>query len=149
MNGWTPESPGKSSAKPSRSPCWTQRRAVASWRVINAWPVKYTGPDFNATSSEVAVETLEVAHEGMTRESTERNEKMAFQTEYNFMLPRGYLDKDGILHREGTMRLANAGDEILPLKDPRVQQNPGYLTIILLARVITSLGSPGRGHKNH
>ncbi len=43
--------------------------AVASWRVINAWPVKYTGPDFNATSSEVAVETLEVAHEGMTRES--------------------------------------------------------------------------------
>ncbi len=42
---------------------------VASWRVINAWPVKYTGPDFNATSSEVAVETLEVAHEGMTRES--------------------------------------------------------------------------------
>ncbi len=44
-------------------------KAVASWRVINAWPVKYTGPDFNATSSEVAVETLEVAHEGMTRET--------------------------------------------------------------------------------
>lgn len=66
---------------------------------------------------------------------------MAFQTEYSFVLPRGYLDKDGILHKEGTMRLANAGDEILPLKDPRVQQNPGYLTIILLARVITSLGS--------
>ena len=43
--------------------------AVASWRVINAWPVKYTGPDFNATSSEVAVESLEIAHEGMTRES--------------------------------------------------------------------------------
>ena len=41
---------------------------VASWRVINAWPVKYTGPDFNATSSEVAVESLEIAHEGMTRE---------------------------------------------------------------------------------
>ncbi len=42
---------------------------VASWQIINAWPVKYTGPDFNATSSEVAVETLEVAHEGMTRVS--------------------------------------------------------------------------------
>ena len=40
---------------------------VASWQIINAWPVKYTGPDFNATSSEVAIETLEVAHEGMTR----------------------------------------------------------------------------------
>lgn len=66
---------------------------------------------------------------------------MAFQTEYSFVLPRGYLDKNGILHREGMMRLANAADEILPLKDPRVQQNPGYLTIILLARVITSLGS--------
>lgn len=69
---------------------------------------------------------------------------MAFQTEYEFVLPRGYLDREGILHREGTMRLANAADEILPLKDPRVQQNPGYLTIILLARVITRLGSlPG------
>lgn len=66
---------------------------------------------------------------------------MAFQTEYTFVLPRGYLDRDGILHKEGTMRLANAADEILPMKDQRVQQNPGYLTIILLARVITSLGS--------
>ncbi len=45
------------------------KTAVASWRVINAWPIKYTAPDFNATSSEVAVESLEIAHEGMTRES--------------------------------------------------------------------------------
>ena len=66
---------------------------------------------------------------------------MAFQTEYTFTLPRGYLDRDGMLHKEGVMRLANAADEILPLKDPRVQQNPGYLTIILLARVVTKLGS--------
>lgn len=66
---------------------------------------------------------------------------MAFQTEYEFTLPRGYLDHAGTLHREGTIRLATAADEILPLKDPRVQQNPGYLTIILLARVITRLGS--------
>lgn len=66
---------------------------------------------------------------------------MAFQTEYEFVLPRGYLDSSGMLHKEGTMRLATAGDEILPLKDPRVQQNPGYLTVILLARVITRLGS--------
>lgn len=66
---------------------------------------------------------------------------MAFQTEYEFTLPRGYQDAGGILHREGTMRLATAADEILPLKDPRVQQNPGYLTVILLARVITRLGS--------
>ena len=66
---------------------------------------------------------------------------MAFQTEFTFTLPRGYIDDTGMIHREGTMRLANAADEILPLKDPRVQQNPGYLTIILLARVITKLGS--------
>ena len=64
-----------------------------------------------------------------------------FETEFSFTLPRGFLDKAGNLHREGIMRLANAGDEILPLRDPRVQQNPGYLTIILLARVITKLGT--------
>lgn len=66
---------------------------------------------------------------------------MAFQTEVEFTLPKGYLDADGTLHRNGIMRLATAADEILPLKDPRVQQNPAYLTIIVLARVITKLGS--------
>lgn len=66
---------------------------------------------------------------------------MAFQTEFAFTLPKGYIDFQGELHREGVMRLANAGDEILPLRDPRVQQNPGYLTIILLSRVITKLGT--------
>lgn len=65
---------------------------------------------------------------------------MAFQTEFDFTLPRGYIDMNGEIHKEGTMRLANAADEILPLKDPRVQQNPGYLSIILLSRVITRLG---------
>lgn len=64
-----------------------------------------------------------------------------FQTEYEFILPKGYVDKEGNLHREGVMRLATAADEILPFKDPRVQSNPAYLTIILLSRVITKLGS--------
>lgn len=64
-----------------------------------------------------------------------------FVTEVEFTLGKGYLDPDGVLHTKGTMRLATAADEILPLKDPRVQQNPGYLTIIVLARVITRLGS--------
>ncbi|MGZ4509636.1 MAG: hypothetical protein ACXVX8_14065 [Blastococcus sp.] len=58
-----------------------------------------------------------------------------------FTLPRGYLDADGLLHRDGTMRPATAFDEIAPLKDPRVQANPGYLVIILLSRVVTRLGS--------
>ncbi len=66
---------------------------------------------------------------------------MAFETEYNFVLPRGYVDNEGNVHKEGVMRLANAADEILPLRDPKVQQNPGYLTIILLTRVITRLGT--------
>lgn len=65
---------------------------------------------------------------------------MAFQTEYEFELPRGYVDENGTLHKRGVMRLATAADEILPMRDQRVQQNPGYLTIILLTRVITKLG---------
>jgi len=65
---------------------------------------------------------------------------MAFQTEYNFELPKGYVDDSGNLHKKGIMRLATAADEILPLRDPRVQQNPGYITVIILARVITTLG---------
>ena len=64
-----------------------------------------------------------------------------FQTEHEFTLPFGYVDDDGNLHRDGVMRLATAGDEILPLKDPRVQANQAYLVIILLARVVTRLGS--------
>lgn len=66
---------------------------------------------------------------------------MMLQTEHEFVLPRGYLDAHGGLHREGTMRLATAADEILPLKDPRVQANPAYLVVILFARVVTRLGT--------
>jgi hypothetical protein len=63
------------------------------------------------------------------------------QTEFVFTMPRGYVDAEGNLHKEGTMRLATAFDEIAPLKDPRVINNPGYLLIILLSRVITRLGT--------
>jgi hypothetical protein len=65
---------------------------------------------------------------------------MAFQTEYEFALPKGYVDEHGSLHKKGVMRLATAADEILPQKDPRVQANPAYLTVILLSRVVTKLG---------
>jgi hypothetical protein len=64
-----------------------------------------------------------------------------FQTEHEFKLPFGYVDDQGDLHREGVMRLATAGDEILPQKDQRVQSNPAYLVVILLSRVVTRLGS--------
>lgn len=65
---------------------------------------------------------------------------MAFQTEYRFKLPRGYVDPEGNLHRDGVMRLATAKDEIVPLQDYRVQGNRAYLVVILLSRVITKLG---------
>lgn len=64
-----------------------------------------------------------------------------FQTEFEFTLPKGYLDSDGNLHRKGVMRLSTAMDEISPLRDPRVKANPAYATIIILARVITKLGA--------
>src|SRR5687768_9419872 len=63
------------------------------------------------------------------------------QTEFDFTLPRGYVDRSGTVHRKGRMRLATALDEIAPLRDPRVRQNQAYHTVILLARVITSLGT--------
>jgi hypothetical protein len=64
-----------------------------------------------------------------------------FQTESEFVLPVGYVDEAGTLHRTGTMRMATAADEILPLRDIRVQQNEAYLIVIILSRVITNLGS--------
>lgn len=66
---------------------------------------------------------------------------MTFQTEFEFTLPKGYVDEEGNLHKKGIMRLATAADEILPLKDSRVQSNPAYLTVILFSRVITKLGN--------
>lgn len=65
----------------------------------------------------------------------------SLRTEFSFVLPTGYLDGSGELHKEGRMRLATAADEILPLKDPRVHANQAYLAVILLSRVITALGS--------
>jgi hypothetical protein len=66
---------------------------------------------------------------------------LPFQTEVEFELPRGYVDATGVLHRRGVMRLATAADEIVPLRDPRVQQNSAYLSVIVLSRVVTRLGA--------
>ncbi|MEW5989525.1 MAG: phage tail assembly protein [Chloroflexota bacterium] len=63
------------------------------------------------------------------------------QTEYNFTLPRGYVDAAGQLHRQGRMRLATALDEIAPMQDPRLEANESYLPVLLLSRVVTQLGS--------
>lgn len=63
------------------------------------------------------------------------------QTEFRFVLPRGYVDAAGVVHREGTMRLATARDEIYPQSDFRVRENASYLTVLLLTRTVTRLGT--------
>jgi hypothetical protein len=63
------------------------------------------------------------------------------RTEYPFSLPRGYVDENGTVHRNGVMRLATARDEITTQADQRARQNPAYLTVLLLARTVTTLGS--------
>lgn len=65
----------------------------------------------------------------------------ALKTEFQFTLPTGYLDGEGKVHRQGVMRLSKSMDEILPMEDPRVQANPAYATVLILARVITQLGT--------
>jgi hypothetical protein len=64
-----------------------------------------------------------------------------FPTDFEFILPKGYLDGEGNLHRKGIMRLAKAVDEINPMRDPRVRDNPAYATVIILSRVIVRLGA--------
>jgi hypothetical protein len=63
------------------------------------------------------------------------------QTEFTFQLPRGYVDGEGRVHRDGTMRLATARDELTPLIDVRVKQNPAYLSVVLLSLVVTRIGT--------
>jgi hypothetical protein len=65
----------------------------------------------------------------------------ALRTEYPFTLPRGYVDEEGRVHRDGVMRLATGRDEIMPQTDPRVRQNAAYLSVILLERTVTALGT--------
>ncbi len=66
---------------------------------------------------------------------------MSLQTEYEFTLPMGYVDREGNLHRQGVMRLATALDEIAPLRDLRVRSNQAYLVIVLLSEVVVKLGT--------
>lgn len=63
------------------------------------------------------------------------------QTEFQFVLPRGYVDDSGRVHAEGVMRLATARDEIYPQSDYRVRDNAAYLSILLLTRTVTRLGT--------
>ena len=66
---------------------------------------------------------------------------MDLQTVYPFRLPMGYKDGDGTLHREGRMRLATAGDELSAMRDPRVKADENYMSVMVLSKVVTSLGT--------
>jgi hypothetical protein len=68
-------------------------------------------------------------------------DRMNHPSEFTFVLPKGYVDREGRLHREGAMRLATAADELLPMQDARVRANRNYLVVLLLSRVITRLGT--------
>ncbi|GAB89350.1 hypothetical protein [Gordonia rhizosphera] len=70
-----------------------------------------------------------------------RDDAATLATEFDFVLPRGYVDSSGTLHRTGTMRLATARDELVSQRDDRVRENPGYLTVVLISRVLTRLGT--------
>src|SRR3954468_5786250 len=70
-----------------------------------------------------------------------RAERPKLRTEFAFELPRGYVDDEGTVHRSGVMRLATARDELIPLRDDRVRENAAFLTVVLLARVITRIGT--------
>jgi hypothetical protein len=73
--------------------------------------------------------------------TTTMEQSTGLRTEYPFTLPRGYVDENGVVHRDGVMRLATARDEITTQADQRARQNPAYLTVLLLARTVTTLGS--------
>ena len=74
----------------------------------------------------------------LTRNAPARD---ALHTEFSFVLPRGYVDENGTLHKQGIMRLATARDEIVLHRDPRVRENDAYMTVLLLSRVVTKLGT--------
>jgi hypothetical protein len=80
-----------------------------------------------------------LAGETMSRPDPAQPERL--RTEFRFVLPRGYVDSAGTVHRDGIMRLATARDELVPLRDDRVRENPAYLTVVLLGRVVTRLGA--------
>ncbi|MGB5953231.1 MAG: hypothetical protein WBG57_12055 [Ornithinimicrobium sp.] len=85
-----------------------------------------------------------LADPGVASEDDERAGTTAsqeFRTEFSFQLPRGYVDGSGTVHRDGVMRLATARDELVPLRDDRVRENEAYLTVVLLGRVVTRIGT--------
>ncbi|MER5276048.1 hypothetical protein ABT025_09845 [Streptomyces sp. NPDC002809] len=79
--------------------------------------------------------------EAPTPPPARERDRQDLRTEFEFELPRGYVDDEGQVHRSGSMRLATARDELRPQIDLRVKENPAYLSVVLLSQVITRLGA--------
>ncbi len=88
-----------------------------------------------------ALEAVQSADAGQSAHQPGRPPEQGLRTEFSFLLPRGYVDGAGTVHRDGVMRLATARDELVPLRDDRVRENPAYLTVVLLGRVVTRIGT--------
>ena len=103
--------------------------------------MRRSGPRYRSASATALEETSPAASDAEALDVPVQREPL--RTEFEFELPRGYVDESGVVHRRGTMRLATARDELLPLRDIRVKENPAYLSVVLLGRVITQLGNIG------
>ncbi len=94
-----------------------------------------------SSAAVAALEAVQSADGGQSGQPASRPPEQGLRTEFSFLLPRGYVDGAGTVHRDGVMRLATARDELVPLRDDRVRENPAYLTVVLLGRVVTRIGS--------
>jgi hypothetical protein len=101
------------------------------------------------TNSGAALLEEPTADLGLRAPDTAAPDPDPLRTEFAFVLPRGYVDSAGTVHREGVMRLATARDELVPLRDDRVRENAAYLTVVLLGRVVTRLGTIDNVHAGH
>lgn len=102
-----------------------------------AQPAPTAAPDVRS-AAQIPQPQLPQQQEQVPQQQQQRYE---LRTEFAFQLPRGYVDESGTVHRDGIMRLSTARDELVPLRDVRVQENPAFLSVVLLGRVITRLGT--------
>ena len=129
---------------------------IKRYNLTNAWPKSLEIGSLKAGDTNVLTEKLTITYEVMeaewrlmrrtfdtprTRRSRAAERATVLRTTFEFELPRGYVDASGTVHRQGTMRLATARDELVPLADDRVRENPPYLTVVLLARVVERIGT--------
>ncbi len=108
--------------------------------------MRRAGPGTQAAPTANMANAAGAASMSDTASASQAAVREPLRTEFEFELPRGFVDESGTVHRNGAMRLATARDELIPLRDVRVRENPAYLSVVLLGRVITRLGTLGSVH---